>query len=327
LLTGERRHGRETSATPPELPVVSRLTMHKKVVFSISAIAGAVAVGIGLATAEPASTTKALPAASQKQVQQAQALMDSLTHNSVHVVKALQGPDGMVAIEAETNHKEPNGKVGKAFAWMTPNGKGLIPVAAPLVGPHKTNWTQRALLSMGMIQKPIPAAKVAHWIAHRARTFVLGNKGPIVDAFLDPNCIFCHEFYDSAMPLVKSGKLRLRVTLVGFLKPSSAGKAAAILSAKNPVKALAYNEAHFNVQTEEGGIKPISHPMPAITGVVGANTGILSRTGALATPTVVYCKGNGQYAMDHGLPGYSTKAIEKMLRGIGSIESNGSCTK
>lgn len=273
--------------------------------------------------ADASSGVPAMPQASPAQLHQAQKLVWGVTGHHVRVVKALQGPDGMVALEGVA--VGPSHPKGKAFAWMTPNGKGLIPVAAPLVGIHKTNWTERALMSLGMAQKPVPAKTVAHWIAKRARTFVLGTKGPIVDAFLDPNCIFCHKFYEAAMPLVGKGKLRLRVTLVGFLKPSSAAKAAAILLAKSPAKALAYNEAHFRVAVEEGGIKPIQHSHPAITGAVGANTGILSHTGALATPTIVYCKKHGDFVMSHGLDGYSTDYLGKLFHGIGSIDAKGDC--
>ncbi len=276
------------------------------------------------ALAGSASGVSPMPPASSAQLQQAQKLIGTVTDHRVRVVKALQGPDGMVALEGVA--VGPGHPKGKAFAWMTPNGKGLIPVAAPLVGIHKTNWTERALMSLGMEQKPVPAKTVADWIAKRARTFLLGTKGPIVDTFLDPNCIFCHKFYEAAMPLVRKGDLRLRVTLVGFLKPSSADKAAAILLAKSPAKALAYNEAHFRVAVEEGGIRPIRHPHPAITGVVGANTGILSHTGALATPTIVYCKKPGDFVMSHGLDNYSAHYLRKLFHGIGSIDAVGGCT-
>ena len=129
----------------------------------------------------------------------------------------------------------------------------------------------------------------------------MGSRGPEVTAFMDPNCIWCHRFYEKAMPLVRAGKLHLRVALVGFLKPTSAAKAAAILAARHPAQALAFNETHFNVIAEEGGIRPDYHAPLSIRRAVSDNTHLLAQTGEEATPTLLYYTKAKRWHLQHGL--------------------------
>ena len=67
----------------------------------------------------------------------------------------------------------------------------------------------------------------------------------IVYVFTDPNCPFCAKLWADARPWVDSGKVQLRHVIVGILTPTSRGKAAALLTDKNPSKALyAYEALH-----------------------------------------------------------------------------------
>lgn len=278
------------------------------------------------AQALESSKTRPLQPGTAAQQTEAQNLVNHLTHNQVNVVKTFQTPSGMIAIEGEGKELDPQGKHPKTLVWMTPNGKALIPVPAPVISANRVNYTEKAMISMGIMRKPEAATKVAQQISHGARTFMIGKSGPIIDAFLDPNCIFCHKFYEHAMPAVKKGDLRMRVTLVGFLKPSSAPKATAILASKDPVQAMAYNEQHFNVPAEEGGIKPMKKSDPSITAAVGANTAILTRTGETATPTLLFCQNNGKMRMVHGLPRNTQSFVNRLSHGKYSIDAAGNCT-
>ena len=208
---------------------------------------------------------------------------------------------------------------------MTPGGGAVIPVPAPLLSETGVNYTEQALIAMGLQKKPEAPSAVATAVAHGAKTFMVGNNGPIIDVFFDPNCIYCHKLYERALPLIKAGKLQMRVTMVGFLKPSSADKAAAILLTKDPAKALAYNEAHFVKSTEEGGIKPITKQQPATTAAVGSNTGILIKTGQEATPAIVFCDKAGDFKMIHGIPGNEGKFLNHLATSAKSILPDGTC--
>ena len=279
-----------------------------------------------LAYGQNESSTTAIPKAGTAQEKaQAEKLVNTITKGTVTVINTFQGPDGMVAIEGISNKILPNGQRRKLFAWMTPGGGAVIPVPAPLLSDTGVNYTEQALIAMGLQKKPEAPSAVAMAVAHGARTFLIGKNGPIIDVFFDPNCIFCHKLYERALPLIQAGKLQMRVTMVGFLKPSSADKAAAILLTKDPAKALAYNEAHFVKSTEEGGIKPITKQQPATTAAVGSNTGILIKTGQEATPAIVFCDKAGDFKMIHGIPGNEGKFLNHLATSAKSILPDGTC--
>ncbi len=61
----------------------------------------------------------------------------------------------------------------------------------------------------------------------------------IVYTFSDPNCPYCRKFWEDARPWVESGRVQIRHLMVGVLKPDSAPKAAALLSADAPAEAIA----------------------------------------------------------------------------------------
>src|SRR5699024_6240716 len=72
-------------------------------------------------------------------------------------------------------------------------------------------------------------------------------------AFSDPNCPYCHLFWQRVRPWVESGQVQIRYVLVGVIARSSPHKAAAILTADSPVSALLENEHKFKA----GGITPL----------------------------------------------------------------------
>ncbi|KAF5308370.1 hypothetical protein FQR65_LT18201 [Abscondita terminalis] len=62
------------------------------------------------------------------------------------------------------------------------------------------------------------------------------NAKKIVYVFNDPNCPYCHTFWQQARPFVASGKVQLRHIMVGVIRPSSKGQAATILNSANPAE-------------------------------------------------------------------------------------------
>jgi len=83
-----------------------------------------------------------------------------------------------------------------------------------------------------------------------------GSKGPIIYDFYDPNCPYCHEIYTWLQNPIHNKQIQVRFITVGFLTPSSAGKAAAILSAKDPLAALKLNENKFSTKGVQKGHRP-----------------------------------------------------------------------
>ncbi|MGH8296117.1 MAG: thiol:disulfide interchange protein DsbG [Steroidobacteraceae bacterium] len=125
---------------------------------------------------------------------------------------------------------------------------------------------------------------------------------PLLYVFADPNCIFCYHFYRMAEPLVSSGRLRLRWVMVGFLQSSSPAKAAAILSAHDPLSALHADEDHFDTAHESGGIAPARSQDEALQKVLKAHLTAMAALGAEGTPTLLYRDRQGHWQAMVGLP-------------------------
>jgi len=207
----------------------------------------------------------------------------------------------------------------KSIAWLF-DGKYLAP--GMLLTANGQNLTATMAQKLHIMPKPVAPAKLAKSML-AAPGFVWGHAGPMITAFLDPNCIFCHLFYEHIAPLVKEGKVRVKVVPVGFLKPSSFPKAVTIMQSKNPSDSWAYDEKHFNVQEEEGGIKPSAYLDQKVVKEIHANTKLLASTGEVATPTIVFCSGDktNDIQMIRGLPRGPITNLTKQIKG--SLDATG----
>lgn len=125
------------------------------------------------------------------------------------------------------------------------------------------------------------------------------NSAPrIVYAFTDPNCPYCNKFWNDARPWVKAGKVQVRNVIVAILTPTSAGKAAALLSAKDPQAALTRHEQQY----ANGGIKPLDHISAHIHAQLDANQNLMQQLGSTATPTIFYKDASGNLQQIEGAP-------------------------
>jgi thiol:disulfide interchange protein DsbG len=135
-----------------------------------------------------------------------------------------------------------------------------------------------------------------------------------VYVFTDPNCPYCTKLWSDARPWVESGKVQLRHLIVGILTPSSPGKAATILSDKDPAARLAaYEAAHaFSVSTmlasgpahptEDAALKPLA-PIPARDqAILSGNARLMQSFGLQATPGVVFIDEQGHVQARQGVP-------------------------
>jgi thiol:disulfide interchange protein DsbG len=128
----------------------------------------------------------------------------------------------------------------------------------------------------------------------------------IIYVFFDPNCIFCHLTWKMLQPYETSG-VQVRWLPVGLLKPQdSAGKAAALLDAKDPSSALRTLETRYVESTESGGIPP-ELPIPARTQfMLDGNAKLMSDMGYVGTPTIIYHDHEGTLQAHEGLPTLSS---------------------
>ena len=102
-------------------------------------------------------------------------------------------------------------------------------------------------LTRGQLEKLVyePLGKEM-WARMAGSSWIADGRGDaprIVYLFSDPNCPYCNMFWKQARPWVEAGKVQLRHIMVGMLRADSAGKSAALLSAKDPQAALNAHEA------------------------------------------------------------------------------------
>lgn len=95
----------------------------------------------------------------------------------------------------------------------------------------------------------------------------------------DPNCPWCHRFWDAARPYVDSGKVQLRHILVGVIRPDSATKAAAILEAADPSTMLERNERNFS----QGGVTAVKTVSAESKKTLNANVKLMEQLGFTGT--------------------------------------------
>lgn len=292
---------------------MSRKNLAAGLVLSAVLLIGA---GVGLAATEQDGAQPVVAGASSPHATNYAALVTQLSHGSLKLLNTFPGPDGLTGIMAEP--ADGNGR--KTLAWGL-NGKLLIP--GPVLDADGRNLTMQALRAQGLLPKPMATVKLAAAML-QAPGFVVGSKGPLIAVFLDPNCIFCHRFWQDAWPLAESGNLRFKVVPVGFLKPDSLPKAATILMRKDRVRAWEKNESGFNAQEEEGGTVPAKTLDTKVVREIQANTRLLGESGEIATPTVAACLDHGKEPkVFHGLaPGM----LKDLARGQ-SLQPDGLCTQ
>lgn len=132
----------------------------------------------------------------------------------------------------------------------------------------------------------------------------------------DPNCVFCHQFYQMTKADVDSGQLQIRWILGAFLKESSQGRAAAILGAADPAAAFVQNETNFVDASEEGGIAPMAKVPTNIMTEIQANMNFMVKNQFMQTPTLLYKNKQGTPMLYTGLP--DAKQLQTLMSAMGS---------
>jgi len=127
-----------------------------------------------------------------------------------------------------------------------------------------------------------------------------GSGTRILYVFVDPNCPYCRRTFEDLQPLIAREHLQVRWVVVGILTPSSPGKAAAILGAKDPLAALRYNERHFRYPGG-GGIEE-DPPSDAAARRLYHNQELMEMTGSNSVPTLIFRARAGRPAMVQGAP-------------------------
>ncbi len=187
--------------------------------------------------------------------------------------------------------------------YLTADGKQAI--FGSMIDAKGVNLSQEPLnrlVTKPMNEKIWKQLEGSTWIADGAR-----NAPRVIYTFTDPNCPYCNKFWNETRPWIASGKVQLRHVMVGILRPTSAGKAAALLSAQDPQAALTRHEQ----QHGSGGVKPLAQITPKIRAQINANQMLMQQLGFAATPTTLYKDADGNLQSVQGAP--PTEMLTKIL--------------
>ncbi|PKO64359.1 MAG: thiol:disulfide interchange protein DsbG [Betaproteobacteria bacterium HGW-Betaproteobacteria-16] len=266
-----------------------------------SAIVSTVVVLIALASAAASSAFAAPPLP---------APVKALQEKGLSIVGTLPSSGGMTAYAAHAG-TEP------IALYLTPDGKHVI--AGTLFDATGKNLTAAGLekvLAQPMADAIWGSLEKSHWIADGRK-----DAPRTVYVFTDPNCPYCNKLWADARPWVDSGKVQLRHVMVGMLTPTSAGKAAALLSDKNPAAALdAHERGHMASNAKmlasgrpkplgDDSLKPLSVVPPAIAAQLEANAALMASYSLQATPALVWKDAKGAVQMRQGAPASGLPAL------------------
>jgi len=187
-----------------------------------------------------------------------------------------------------------SGQDRDVIIYTTPSGtQALIGVMLDATGRNLTE---------GHLAQYVPKPDYTAAWARLASAAVVSEGNPVsgnvVYVFMEPNCGYCHRFWEASRPYVETGKVELRHIMVSFLHQSSASKNAAILEAANPAALLAEHEDAF----QSGGIDGIAAPKEETIAALEHNNGLMRELGLQGTPAIVFRNADGQVEIVKGLP-------------------------
>ncbi len=254
----------------------------------------------------PAATAASAQIAGTPPAQQVQNLLTSASGGDATLVKEWPGPGGLTGIE----YRVPDGSLGQAWIDFP---KGLVLIGT-LVGSNGKNYNTSGDFDLAATQSPVAeTASVAAAAATAEGTvsgglsqimtggngFVVGNKGPQVTVFIDPNSTSGNQLYLDLYPMTQTGKLRVRFVPISVKEKSSLSKAEQILSAPNPAKELDVDERLFGAprhgmdgRRAGGGIKGVPNTLAMMSEVDG-NTALIASAGYVDPVVLAYCDKQG----------------------------------
>ncbi|MDN6180956.1 MAG: thiol:disulfide interchange protein DsbG [Halomonas subglaciescola] len=211
----------------------------------------------------------------------------ALASHGVEVIDTFEAPGNLKGYAATLQ--------GKPVAvYLTEDGEQAI--LGTMVGAQGEDLSAEPLeriVSGPQSEKAWAQLETAAWVRDGSE-----DADTIIYEFTDPNCPYCHQFWQQARPWVDAGKVQIRHVLVGILKQDSAPKAATILAADDPAAAFARSEQDY----DEDGIKVADSIPDSARKKVAENNALMKSLGYFATPTILYQKDNGDVSVKQGLP-------------------------
>ncbi len=226
----------------------------------------------------------------------ADALVRSASSGQYRALSVFKGSHGLNGVVVQTGSSSSS----TAVMWISPDGAAVLD--GTLFDANAADLNDMALVKLGYRYRPAESLRRAS--AAVARPMLTGTRGPTLTVFIDANCIYCHLLYQQLMPYVANHRVKVRFVMVGIIKPDSLDRAAAILSAPDPLAALKRDQDAFDSEAEEGGF-PIqgSALTHAAVAAITANNALLTKSGIDGTPAFLYCsKTKGSVEKTIGTP-------------------------
>lgn len=129
----------------------------------------------------------------------------------------------------------------------------------------------------------------------------------VVYVFSDPNCVYCHQFWQQSRPWVDSGKVQLRHIQVGVIREKSRGQVATILSAKTPEKMF----KDLNQNNAWKNLAECKNIPQQLADQIDANQALMDKYGFFSTPAVIWKDSQGKFKSQQGLPADLQQVFEK----------------
>ena len=171
----------------------------------------------------------------------------------------------------------------------------LVAAATFLSTPHAAGTATNA--------KSSPAREALFTEVEKADAVVEGPRASqhVLYVFFDANCFYCHLTWKAVQPYEKAG-LQVRWVPVAYQQPSSVGRAAAIMQAKDRVAALHLNETRYDASKFDGGIDAAANVPKKLATQFEVNTRLMHAFGAPGTPLVVWKSSDGNVRYKVGVP-------------------------
>ncbi|MCE7507338.1 thiol:disulfide interchange protein DsbG [Alloalcanivorax xenomutans] len=134
----------------------------------------------------------------------------------------------------------------------------------------------------------------SHWVAEGA-----DDPERVVYMFTDMECPYCASQWQMMRPFLQNADndVQVRHIIVALIKPTSLGKGAAVLDAKDPQAALDKAQGDFN----QGGIEPLRDIPAEVENALQANTILMMQLGLRGTPATLFLDPNGRLQAAPGL--------------------------
>lgn len=250
------------------MPIRSRVTTAVALAFGVSACSQAAEQASAKATDKPA-------------------VIETIEQQGLEILGEFAAPGGLRGFAGFTGQQP-------IAVYVTPDGEhALVGALIDAKGNDLSASALQRLVVEPLSKRTWAKLEKSHWVAD-------GNADAprVLYVFSDPNCPYCHRFWQAARRWVQSGKVQLRHILVGVIRADSANKAAAILGAKSPSDAFTLNEQRH----AEGGIQGVPVVSKELRARLDANERLMTELGFQGTPGILFRDDAGIVQTRSGMP-------------------------